>query len=108
MLFFVLGMFIDPGSVMLISLPLFLPALRELEVDLVWFGVVISISCMIANLTPPVGVNLFIVQGIGRAHGMTIAHVIRGTMPFILIMIIAMALVIAIPGLATWLPSLMD
>lgn len=107
LLFFLLGMFIDAGSVMLIVLPLFLPSLRELEVDLIWLGVIISVSTMIANLTPPVGINLFIVQSVGRPYGITFVHVARGIVPFILIMIVGMALVLAFPPLATWLPSMM-
>ncbi|MFC1925661.1 TRAP transporter large permease [Chloroflexota bacterium] len=105
-MFFILGMFIDPGSVILVSLPVFLKSLNALDVDLYWFGVVIAISCMIANLTPPVGVNLFIVQGVGRPYGITFEHVVRGTIPFILLMIVGMALVLAFPELATWLPGL--
>ena len=105
-LFFLLGMFIDAGSVILISLPLFVPVLRTMDVDLVQFGVIIAISCMIANLTPPVGVNLFIVQGVGKPYGITYEHVVRGVIPFILIMIFVMALVIIFPDLATWLPTL--
>jgi C4-dicarboxylate transporter DctM subunit len=107
-LFFVLGMFIDPMSLILICLPLFLPALKAADVDLLWLGIVVSISCMIANLTPPVGFNLFIVQGAGAAHGLKFTEVVRGAIPFILLLIIGMALVIAFPSLATWLPSTMD
>jgi len=107
-LFFVLGMFIDPMSLILICLPLFLPALKAADVDLLWLGIVVSISCMIANLTPPVGFNLFIVQGAGAPYGLKFTEVVRGSIPFILLMIIGMALVIAIPSLATWLPSTMN
>lgn len=107
-IFFILGMFIDAGSVMLITLPLFLPSLNELEVDLIWLGVIIGISCMIANITPPVGLNLFIIQGVGKSHGITLEHIIRGVIPFILIMVLGMIIVFAIPSLATWLPSTMN
>lgn len=108
LLFFVLGMFIEAGSVMLITTPLFLDSLNRLDVDLIWLGVLIGISCMIAELTPPVGFSLFILQGVGRPHGINFEHIVRGIIPFILILILALAIIILIPGIATWLPSTMD
>ena len=92
---------------MLINLPLFLPSLQALGVDLIWLGVIVTISCMIANLMPPVGLNLFILQGMGKPYGITFEHVVRGAVPFILIMILAMVLVFVLPSPATWLPSTM-
>lgn len=108
LLFFILGMFIDPGSVIMISLPLFIPALNALDINLIWLGVILAINSMIANLTPPVGINLYIVQGVGKSYGVSFGHVVRGTVPFILIMLVAMVLVIAFPGIATWLPSVIN
>lgn len=107
-MFFLLGMFIDAASVMLITLPLFLPTLRLLEVDLLWLGVIVTLNAMIATLTPPVGLNLFIIQAVGRPHGISFSDVARGSVPFIILLFIVVGLVWAFPSLATWLPSTMN
>ncbi len=107
-LFFILGMFIEAGSVMLIVLPLFLDSLNDLGVDLTWLGILVAMSCMIAELTPPVGFSLFVIQAVGRPHGINFEQIVRGVIPYIFMLIFAIALVIAVPEIATWLPSTMD
>lgn len=108
LIFLMLGFFIEASSVMLFTLPLFLPALRELDVDLLWLGVVITINSMIASLTPPVGFSLFIIQAVGRPHGVNFIHVARGVIPYVLLLLCLMVLVFVFPSLVTWLPSTMD
>lgn len=107
-IFFILGMFIEASAVMLIALPLFLPSLNALDVDLIWLGVIVGVSCMIAELTPPVGFSIFIIQAVGKPHGITFVHVVRGVVPFIVLLIVAIALLIIFPDIATWLPSTME
>lgn len=107
LIFFLLGFFIEASSVMLFTLPLFLPVLKQLEVDLLWLGVIVTINSMIASLTPPVGFSLFIIQAVGRPFGITFTQIARGVIPYILILIFLMALLFAFPSLVTWLPSTM-
>jgi len=100
----VLGMFLDAASVMVITLPVFYPVIMAAGFNSVWFGVFFIIVLEIGLLTPPVGLNLFIIKGLSNFSMETI---IRGTFPFILIMVLSLFILILFPQLATWLPSLM-
>ena len=75
-------------------------------VDPIWFGVFIVLMCELGLITPPVGMNLFVVQGIRPDNG-PVADVIRGALPYAVIMILFAVLLILVPSLATWLPQLM-
>ncbi len=74
--------------------------------DLIWFGIVFTITMEIAVLTPPVGLNLYVIQGISRG-AIPIGDVIKGCLPFLACMVVLIALVIAVPNVALWLPSVM-
>lgn len=99
-------MFLEPVSMTFITLPTIYPLIAASGFDLIWFGVVYTITMEIAVLTPPVGLNLFVIQAIGRDH-VSIGDVIKGCIPFILVMLILLAVLIALPETATWLPDLM-
>jgi C4-dicarboxylate transporter, DctM subunit len=101
-----LGMFMDTLSMMVATLPLAFPVVTAAGVDPIWFGVFIVLMCELGLITPPVGMNLFVVQGI-RPDGGPVADVIRGAIPYAAIMILFAILLIMMPGLATWLPQLM-
>jgi tripartite ATP-independent transporter DctM subunit len=101
-----LGMFMDTLSMMVSTIPLAFPVVTAAGVDPIWFGVFIVLMCELGLITPPVGMNLFVVQGI-RPDGGPVADVIRGAVPYAIIMILFAMLLIAVPGLATWLPQLM-
>lgn len=101
-----LGMFMDTLSMMVSTIPLAFPVVTAAGVDPIWFGVFIVLMCELGLITPPVGMNLFVVQGI-RPDGGPVADVIRGAIPYAVIMILFALLLIAVPGLATWLPQLM-
>jgi TRAP-type C4-dicarboxylate transport system permease large subunit len=75
-------------------------------VDPIWFGVFIVLMCELGLITPPVGMNLFVVQGI-RPDGGPVADVIKGAIPYAIIMILFAIALIIVPGIATWLPQLM-
>lgn len=107
-MFFVLGMFIDSASVLLITLPLFYESLVALNVDLVWLGIIVTLNAMIATLTPPVGLNLFVIQTVGKRYGVSFTTVVRGSLPFIGLLALVMVIVWIFPSIATWLPSTMD
>jgi tripartite ATP-independent transporter DctM subunit len=104
--YLLLGMFMDTLSMMVATIPLAFPVVTAVGVDPIWFGVFIVLMCELGLITPPVGMNLFVVQGI-RPDGGPVADVIRGAIPYALIMILFAILLIIVPGLATWLPALM-
>ena len=99
----VLGMFLEAFAIILITVPLTLPILAALKIDTVHYAIVLTIAIEIAMLTPPVGLNLFVIAEVARAP---VAEVMRGTLPFLGAMLVLLALVIFFPGLATWLPNL--
>jgi C4-dicarboxylate transporter DctM subunit len=98
-----LGDFLDPISIILIVIPVLLPALGALKVDTIWFGVLLVINMELANITPPVGLNLFVIQGIQK--DLSYHEVLRGTAPFMVVIVIALLIVWWHPPLATWLPA---
>jgi len=100
-LIFVLGMFLESIAIILITTPILLPTLNALGIDLIWYGVLLMINLELAMITPPVGMNLFAIKGI---TGAPLSEIVKGAAPYVSIMIIGMAILIAIPDLATWLP----
>lgn len=104
--YLILGMFMDTLSMMVATIPLAYPVVSSVGVDPIWFGVFIVLMCELGLITPPVGMNLFVVQGI-RTDGGPVADVIRGAIPYAVIMILFALLLIVVPGLATWLPNFM-
>ncbi|QKV17024.1 TRAP transporter large permease [Oricola thermophila] len=101
--YIVLGCFMDSMSMILLTVPLLAPVSAELGYDLVWFGIVVVTVAEIGLITPPIGMNLFVVQA--AARDVTQATVIRGILPFILADILRLALLVAFPALVLWLPS---
>ncbi len=104
--YLILGMFMDTLSMMVATIPLTFPVVTAAGVDPIWFGVFIVIMCELGLITPPVGMNLYVVQGI-RSDGGPISDVIMGSIPYAIIMILFTIVLIVFPQLATWLPHLM-
>jgi C4-dicarboxylate transporter DctM subunit len=104
--YLVLGMFMDTLSMMVATIPLTYPVVTAVGVDPIWFGVFIVLMCELGLITPPVGMNLFVVQGIRPDRG-PVADVIAGALPYAVILILFSVLLIFWPALATWLPTLM-
>ncbi len=104
-IFIFLGDFLEVVSITLITLPIIYPILLAMKIDPVWFAVIMTINMEFALITPPVGLNLFVIQGI--VPGASLLEVFRGTWPFMLLMLAVLVLVIALPELSLWLPSLM-
>ena len=100
----VLGMFLETISIILVTTPIVLPALLALQIDPVWYGILLMINLELALITPPVGMNLFVIKGIA---GAPMAEIIRGIVPYVVLMLTGLALVLAFPGIALWLPSTM-
>ncbi|HWV02668.1 MAG TPA: TRAP transporter large permease [Devosia sp.] len=97
-----LGCLLDASTIILVVLPLFIPSCRALGIDLVYFGVVAVVNCMIGLITPPYGVVLFVINGI---TGIPLSTIIREIWPFIGMLIVALILMILFPEIVLWLPQ---
>lgn len=104
--YIILGMFLEPVSMTFITLPTIYPLMSAAGFDLIWFGVVYTITMEIAVLTPPVGLNLYVIQAISREQ-VTIGDVITGCLPFIAAMVLLIVILIFAPDVALWLPEQM-
>ncbi|KIL45139.1 TRAP transporter large permease [Jeotgalibacillus soli] len=100
LLFFVLGMFLEPTAIILITLPIFLPIISALEIDVIHFAIIMVVNMEIGMITPPVGLNLFVVSGISEEK---VEKVIRGVVPFFAIFIIVLILIIIFPQISLFL-----
>jgi tripartite ATP-independent transporter DctM subunit len=103
-LFLIGGCFIDAMALLVLLVPIILPLVVKLGVDLIWFGVMAVLLSQIAVLTPPVGVNVFVIKGI--APEVPLETIFKGVFPFIGALIVCMVILIAFPKIATFLPSL--
>ena len=106
LLFIVLGCFLDTTSMMVVTLPFLFPVVVALEIDPIWFGIVLVKLIEISVITPPVGINLFAVLG-AAGNRASFHDVALGVVPFIFFDLIVLALLIMFPELATWLPNQM-
>ena len=102
----VLGMFMDAVSMMLITVPIFFPLAQQLGFDLVWFGLFVLITIEMAGTTPPFGLLLYVMLGVAPP-GTTLVQVASAAFPFLICDTILILILVAFPGLALWLPSLM-
>jgi tripartite ATP-independent transporter DctM subunit len=98
----VLGFFLPPVSIILMTAPIILPPLKAAGFDLIWFGVIMTIVMEMGLIHPPVGLNLFVIKNI--APDIPLADVIWGVVPFVILMILAVVLLSVVPDIATWLP----
>jgi len=103
-IYLVLGCFMETLSLMVATTPVVAPIVAALGYDLVWFGVLFMILIEAALITPPIGVNLFVVQGVRRTADGPIRDVMIGALPFFAMMVAMILLLIAVPELALWLP----
>jgi len=100
----VLGMFLETIAIILITTPIVMPALIAYDINPVWYGILLMINLEMALITPPVGLNLFVIKGIAQAP---LGEVIRGALPYVLLMMIGLFIVLAFPQVTLWLPSTM-
>lgn len=101
----ILGCFMDPPSMMMITLPFFMPLAEQTGVDVVWFGILVLIALEVSFTTPPFGLLLFVMRGI--AKDTTMGQVCLAAAPFVAMSVLVIVLVYFIPGLATWLPTML-
>jgi C4-dicarboxylate transporter DctM subunit len=98
-----MGMFLEGSVIILVVLPIVAPIVRTLGIDMTHFAVVMIINIELALLSPPIGLNLFIMSNVTRRP---VGEVIRGTVPFFLLMLVLLVLVTYVPAITTWLPNL--
>ena len=105
--YFILAIPMDPISVVLLTLPILLPVLNAFDINLIWFGVLVIVQCEIGNLTPPVGMSLFVVAAAAKPKGITMGDVFRGSIPFCITGAIFLVIAVAFPQISLFLVSLM-
>ena len=102
--FILLGTFLDDTAMLVIVAPLYVPLVGALGFDLIWYGVLYTITCQIAYMTPPFGYNLFLMRAMAPPE-ITLGDIYRSITPFVLVMGLALALVMVFPNIALWLPN---
>jgi TRAP-type mannitol/chloroaromatic compound transport system permease large subunit len=100
-----LGCFMEPGSIIMITVPMFMLIVRALHLNPLWFGGLALINLQLGFMTPPFGLLLFTMKGVAPADT-TMADVYRAGIPFLMIGLLMMVLIILFPGIVLWLPSL--
>jgi len=104
LIYIILGCFIDAMSMILLTIPIFYPVILALNYDPIWFGIIIVLVTEMAMITPPVGMNVYVISGITRDVPM--GTVFRGIAPFAATMLIFIVILFAVPQIALFLPSI--
>ncbi|MEF2074503.1 TRAP transporter large permease [Consotaella aegiceratis] len=102
--YIIMGMFLDDTAMLVIVAPLYIPLVGELGFDLIWYGVLYTITCQIAYMTPPFGYNLFLMKAMAPPE-VSLSDIYRSIVPFVIVMVLALAIVTAFPQIALWLPQ---
>jgi len=102
---FICGFFIDFIEITFIVVPIIAPIFQSFHIDLLWLGVLIAMNLQTSFLTPPFGFSIFYLKGVAP-NEITTAQLYKGVIPYVIIQLIALLLVILLPGLALWLPEL--
>ncbi|MCG5482415.1 MAG: TRAP transporter large permease subunit [Sinorhizobium meliloti] len=101
--YLVMGTFLDDTAMLVIVAPLYIPLVGSLGFDLIWYGVLYTITCQIAYMTPPFGYNLFLMRAMAPPE-ISLMDIYRSVLPFVLVMLVGLAIVTAFPEIALWLP----
>ena len=104
--YLVLGMFIEPISMVLMTMPVMLPLIQAVGWDPLWFGIVLVLLVEVGLITAPVGMILFVLEGVAKGRA-RLKDISVGALPFVVVMLAAVALFYWVPGLVTGLPNLM-
>jgi len=99
----VLGFFLPPVSIILMTVPILLPPIKAAGFDLVWFGILMTIVMEMGLIHPPVGLNIFVIRNV--APDIPLREVIFGVLPFVALMALAIIVICFVPGIATWFPD---
>jgi len=104
-IYLLLGMFLDSISILTITVPLLMPIVRALHIDIIWFAMVSILAIECGLVTPPIGLNVYAVKGVA-GENISLEDLFRGSIPFFFVMVICVAIVMIYPPIATWLPKL--
>jgi TRAP-type mannitol/chloroaromatic compound transport system permease large subunit len=102
--FIIMGTFLDDTAMLVIVAPLYVPLVGALGFDLIWYGILYTITTQIAYMTPPFGYNLFLMRAMAPPE-ITLRDIYASITPFVLVMVLALILVMVFPQIATWLPD---
>ena len=102
----ILGFFMDWVGILLLTMPIFVPIIKELGYDPVWFGILFCMNMQISYLSPPFGPAAFYLKGVAPPE-ISLADIYKALWPFILLQMLAIAIVIALPEVALWLPRVL-
>ena len=103
LLLLVAGMFLPPAAIILMTTPILMPVITAAGFDPIWFGVILTINMELGLITPPVGLNLFVINGI--TPDVRLTTILKGAFPFMLCMVLAILILCVFPEIATWLPK---
>jgi len=102
--FLIMGTFLDDTAMLVIVAPLYVPLVKVLGFDLIWYGVLYTITTQIAYMTPPFGYNLFLMRAMAPPE-ITLKDIYGSILPFVLVMVFALSLIMLFPEIALWLPN---
>jgi C4-dicarboxylate transporter, DctM subunit len=100
----ILGCLIDGMTIMMVTIPFFFPLITSLGLDPLWFAVLFSVNMEIGLITPPMGVNFFLVRNVFKIES---RELFQGVWPYLIMLVLFLALLVAFPEIATWLPNMM-
>jgi tripartite ATP-independent transporter DctM subunit len=103
--FIIMGMFLDDTAMLIIVAPLYVPLVVKLGFDPIWYGILYTVTCQIAYMTPPFGYNLFLMKAMAPPE-VTLADIYKSIVPFVLVMIVGLLILMVFPEIALWLPNL--
>ncbi len=99
------GCFIDALALIMLTIPIFYPIIQDLGYDPIWFGIIIVLVTQMGVITPPVGINVYVVNGI--AQNVPLETIFKGVIPFLIALIVGTGFLVAFPQIVMWLPNLM-
>ena len=102
--YILMGMFLDDTAMLVIVAPLYVPLIIALGFDPIWYGVLYTITCQIAYMTPPFGYNLFLMRAMAPKE-ITLMDIYRSIIPFVLVMLFGLIIMMMFPQIALWLPT---
>jgi tripartite ATP-independent transporter DctM subunit len=105
-MYFLLGCLLDSLAMVLLTIPIVFPIIKELGFDPVWFGIIVVMVVELGLITPPIGMNVFVIKGI--AKDVPLETIFRGVMPFVVAQVVLIAILVVVPQIALWLPSTMS
>ena len=108
LLYLILGMVMNIIPMMMLTLPILFPTIVGLGFDPIWFGVIMVIMMEMGQITPPIGINVFVIHGVAKKYNVSMATIYRGIIPFVIVEVLVIILLTVFPEITLWLPNSMD